>query len=124
MNNPSGELAGDTSFTAILSDKEQEVGNSSSDGFLLTKPVKKGLYGTIRTRFDTVLKDHTLQWAEVYHEAGLSKAYASLIRNGHTIPPAPIRIKIANVIGCDTSCLWEAPEIISADIMKEDVKDA
>lgn len=105
---------------AFLSSNEQELGNSSSEVISSVKPVNKGLYGTIRTRFDTVLKDHKLQWAEVYKDCSLSKAYASLIRNGHKIPPAAIRIRIANTIGCDTCCLWEAPEIISADKLKEE----
>ncbi len=80
--------------------------------FTATGGVKKGIFGAIRMRFDTALVDHKLQWFDVYNDLGFSKSYASQIRNGHIIPPAPIRNKIADAIGVDTSVLWEPIELI------------
>lgn len=110
----------DSSFTSGLTNESKEVSNLSPESFSVAEVVKKGLYGTIRIRFDTILADHKLQWADVYNAIGLSKAYASLIRNGHTIPPKAIRISLAREMNCDTSSLWEAPELIEASKMMED----
>lgn len=99
----------------------QEVQHNVNEPFFVANTVKKGLNGAIRIRFDTVLADHKLQWAEVYNKVGLSKGYASMIRNGHFIPPKAIRIALAREMNCDTSSLWEAPELITAD--KLEVKE-
>ena len=87
----------------------------TDSSFFNQQPVKKGLYSPIRIRFDTALRVNKKQWFEVYKEIGLSKSHASQIRNGHIIPPPALRIKIASVIDVDTSILWDALDIISAD---------
>lgn len=94
--------------------------NSTDENFFLIRGVKKGIYSPIRIRFDTALRTNGKQWFEVYNKVGLRKAYASMIRNGHLIPPPSLRIKIATAIGVDTSVLWEAPDILSVDKLQKD----
>jgi len=90
-----------------------EVSSSSDQTFFLNNEVKKSSKTTIRERFDTLLQDHKKKWVEVYNKVGLSKSYASMIRNGHLIPPDWLRVKIAEALGCDSTCLWKALDIIS-----------
>ncbi len=92
--------------------KTHSLADVKGGDFFLDSGVKKGLYCPIRIRFDTALKANKLQWFELYSEVGLSKSYASQIRNGHIIPPPALRIKIAAAIGVDTSVLWDAAELI------------
>lgn len=93
----------------------QEGKKITTAPIFLGSEVKKGAYSPIRIRFDTALKIAGKQWFEAYREAGISKCYASQIRNGHIIPPAPLRTRIASIIGVDTSALWEAQDILHSD---------
>jgi len=60
----------------------------------------------IRIRIDTLLAERGLKWSKIYRELGISKGRASLIRNGHKIPPLAVRISIAQALNCDTSVIW------------------
>lgn len=84
------------------------LNHRESPSFFLKDRVKKGVYSYIRVRFDTILEAKGKLWSEVYHAVGISKHYASQIRNGHIIPPVALRIKIAEAIGTDTSVIWNS----------------
>lgn len=95
--------------------------NSSTENFFSNTTVKDYPSSPIRIRFDSQLKRLGRQWHEVYKEIPLSKNYASMIRNGHLIPPVTLRNRIAQVMQCDTSILWEPIELVTADKL-EDLK--
>lgn len=82
--------------------------------FFLTEAVEKGVKGLIEQRFDVLLKERGIKWADAYNEIGLNKSYASKIRRGLVIPPVWMRIKIAQFFKVDTSVIWREPELISA----------
>ena len=87
----------------------------------MDKGVNKGLIGTIRQRVDTILQDHKLKWSDVYNKLGLSKAHASMIRNGHIIPPDWLRVKIArDGLGCDSSCIWKVQDLLEKQNTKKE----
>lgn len=93
---------------------EDENKAQTEQGFspILTKDsssdieVKGCLINPTRIRFDTALNTLKLKWAEVYNSIGVSKCYASMIRNGHLIPPDWLKVKIAQAMQTDTSVLW------------------
>lgn len=88
----------------------EQQSTSKDSAFFLVPGVQKGSMSALRIRFDTILKDRGLKWSEVYHELGLSKSYASSIRNGTLIPPRWLKVKISVALSCDTSILWEVEE--------------
>jgi hypothetical protein len=92
-----------------------EGGLSASKPLSFENRVKQGIYSPIRIRFDAALGSCKKIWPEVYHEAGISKHYASQIRNGHIIPPYVLRIKIASIMGVDTSVLWRASDLLDEE---------
>jgi DNA-binding XRE family transcriptional regulator len=68
--------------------------------------VKECLLSPTRIRFDSVLNTLKLKWSDVYKSIGVSKCYASQIRNGHLNPPNWLKVKIAQAMKTDTSVLW------------------
>lgn len=96
----------------------EEISNESHSSFFYAEGVAKGILHPIAQRFDVLLKERGLKWADAYHEVGLNKGYASKIRRGLIIPPLWLRIKIAQFFKVDTSVIWRIPEIQSADKIK------
>lgn len=98
-------------------------GQSADNSIFLTRGVNKGSSCPIRIRFDALLSDHGLKWSDVYHRLGISKSHASMIRNGHIIPPLHLRIKIAAELKTDSSCLWTLQDL-DYDAYMELLKEA
>jgi len=112
MNNPSGELAGDASFTANLSSQEQEVGNSSSEDFSSLISVDKGGNDTIETRFEALIETRRELPTDWYKDLDMDKSLASKIRRGLIIPNESWRIKIAGHFQVDSTVIWKPRDII------------
>jgi len=102
---------------------KNEGTNNTSQNFFLAEGVEKGIQKPIEHRFDVLLKERGIKWADAYNEIGLNKSYASKIRRGLIIPPLWMRIKIAQFFKVDTSVIWREPEIISAFEMQNKSKE-
>jgi len=95
-------------FKQITAEKNEETQDSSNPPFFLPEEVKKSYTNPIRERFDTLLRERGKKWSEVYSKLGLWKSYASLVRNGKTIPPLFMRVKIATALQVDSSVIWDS----------------
>jgi len=99
--------------------KNEGTQDNANQNFFLADGVEKGIQKPIEQRFDVLLKERGIKWAEAYNEIGLNKSYASKIRRGLIIPPLWMRIKIAQFFKVDTSVIWREAELISAFEMQK-----
>lgn len=94
--------------------------SSKGKAFFYNPSVENGLFTPIRERLLTLCKAKGMNWFDCYKECGFHKSYASKILNGHLIPPLPHRIRIAQLLGVDSSAIWQEIPIQSADKLKEE----
>ena len=91
--NPEGKL-GDASFTANLSSNEQEVGNSSSDGFSVVNKVSLRLDVPLKDRFRVLLDRIGRSQNWLADKCDVSKGTMSKIVNGDWFPSTKLMERI------------------------------
>ncbi len=109
----------ETDFKPNNEREKEETQDTISKNFFLVEGVEKCIKKPIEQRFDVLLKERGIKWADAYNEIGLNKSYASKIRRGLIIPPLWLRIKIAQFFKVDTSVIWREAELISAYEIKK-----
>lgn len=97
--------------------------NSKTQDFFLNIEVEAGCDAHIEDRFKTLIESRGETTYDWYKALDMDKAYASRIRRGIVIPPSWVRIRIARYFGVDSSVLWKASEIVSANKLKESDED-
>lgn len=68
----------------------------------------------IRTRIETLLRERGLKWVDIYKKLSWHKTKASLVFNGHFIPPLWQRVALARELNVDSTVIWDEPTMISA----------
>lgn len=83
--------------------------------------VAQRCYKPLRDIFDTLLLRKEWTQADLSREASIDKSVASRICNGIHIPKLELRLKIARLLGVDSSVIWRYQDMpyIHSQIKKQ-----
>lgn len=75
----------------------------------------------ITMRIETLLHERGVKWVDIYGNEKLQwdKSFAHYVKSGKYIPPRWQRIALAEVLGVDSSVIWDENDIINGLAQQE-----
>ena len=94
----------------MISEKETKIDNDARKPFFTTKDVSGCLDIPLKDRVRVLLFRKAMSQNEFADLVGITKATMSNIINNHWIPTSRIKLKMAQVLECDSLVLFGAME--------------
>lgn len=86
---------------------ENEVSdNSASKTFFLQESVDRDFSEATKGTFKTLLLQNKLKQSELAKKLGINRSYINRVVLGKQIPPLDMRLKIADILKCDSALIW------------------
>jgi len=85
------------------------IDNSSEEDFFLDKEVLRGIKRTLNVRdvVKVLCRERAMKLVDLARDVGLSKQSLNNYIAGRFSTPTQIKIKIAQVLGVDSSVIWD-----------------
>ena len=88
----------------------EETNNTKEQSFFYNKPVKRSKNLILKKRLDTLIKRVGLSQREFYREMGISRQLWYFYSWGIWEFPTHTKVKLAEVLKCDSSVIFEETE--------------